>query len=307
MSTAESRPRLAFLPVSATPPKVSIVLGSYQRLAFLRATIESVRDNGITVPYEIIVVDGGSTDGSVRWLTEQKDVITIVQHNRGEFRGRPIERRSWGYFMNLGFRAAEGRYILMISDDCLLVPGAVMAGVRQFEAALAADEPLGALAFYWRNWPEQREYNVGLTLGERMFVNHGLYKREALAEVGWIDEDRYRFYHADGDLCLRLWDAGYTVTDCPDAYVEHFTHANLEVRASNIEQQQADWATYVERWRGRFELDTAAPAWVSRGYDDRARTYRRFPREERIRLALRRSRTLELARGALTRALSRAA
>jgi GT2 family glycosyltransferase len=268
--------------VSPASPKVSIVLGSYQRLAFLRAAIESVRDNGITGPYEIIVVDGGSTDGSVRWLTEQKDVITIVQHNRGEFRGRPIERRSWGYFMNLAFRATEGKYVVMISDDCLLVPGAIDAAVARFEQALAQDEPLGALAFYWRNWPEQREYNVGYTFGDRMHVNHGMYRREALEAVGWIDEERYRFYHADSDLCLKLWDAGYTVADCPGAYVEHFTHANVEVRASNLEQQQADWAAYRERWTPVFpELPGR---WVTRAYTDPSRTVRRFPRRDRWKL-----------------------
>ena len=74
--------------------EISVVLGSYNRCSFLKAAIESVRNNGITVPYEIIVVDGGSTDGSFRWLSRQKDIITIIQHNRGTFRGKPIRRRS---------------------------------------------------------------------------------------------------------------------------------------------------------------------------------------------------------------------
>lgn len=287
------------VPAVPEPPKVSIVLGSYNRKAFLRATIESIRDNGIAGPYEIIVVDGGSNDGSVEWLTSQKDIVTIVQHNRGEFRGRPIERRSWGYFMNLGFKAAEGKYVLMISDDCLLVPGAVNEGVRHFEGALATGKRLGALAFYWRNWPDQEEYNVGLTLGGRMFVNHGMYLRDALEEVGWIDEERYRFYHADGDLCLKLWEVGYVVEDCPTAYVEHFTHANLEVRASNLQQQQADWAAYVARWEPA--LGPERGGWVTRRHTDALATARRFPRRERLRLAARRSRALGLARSAVAR------
>jgi glycosyltransferase involved in cell wall biosynthesis len=99
--------------------QISIVLGSYNRRKFLEGAIHSVRKNGIKVPYEIIVVDGGSTDGTLRWLNKQKDIITIVQHNRGSFRGKPVERRSWGYFMNLGFKCARGRFIVMISDDTL--------------------------------------------------------------------------------------------------------------------------------------------------------------------------------------------
>ena len=83
---------------------VSIVLGSYNRKAFLQEAIESIRCNGITVPYEIIVVDGGSTDGSKEWLINQPDIITIVQHNRMASGNQLSKRRNWGYFMNLSFK-----------------------------------------------------------------------------------------------------------------------------------------------------------------------------------------------------------
>jgi len=96
-------------------------------------------------------VDGGSTDGSLQYLAKQKDVITNIQHNRGEFRGKKIERRSWGYFINLGFNTSHGRYILMISDDCLLVPGALKNGVTLFEELLSKGQKIGAVAFCWRN------------------------------------------------------------------------------------------------------------------------------------------------------------
>jgi glycosyltransferase involved in cell wall biosynthesis len=121
-----------------TKPIVSVVLGSYNHYSFLRAVLESVRNNGQNFPYEIIVVDGGSTDGSLHYLTKQKDIITIIQHNRGKFRGKKIERRSWGYFMNLGFKTAQGIYILMISEDCLLVPGALKNGVSLFDELLSS-------------------------------------------------------------------------------------------------------------------------------------------------------------------------
>src|SRR5262245_31491930 len=71
-------------------PRVSIVLGSYNRQPFLKAAIESVRSNCAGMAHEIIVIDGGSTDGSVEWLVSQKDILTIVQHNRGEFLGKAI-------------------------------------------------------------------------------------------------------------------------------------------------------------------------------------------------------------------------
>ena len=270
-------------------PVVSIVLGSYNRCSFLRSTLESVRHNGMNFPYEIIVVDGGSTDGSLDYLRRQKDVITIIQHNRGMFRGKLIERRSWGYFMNLGFKCAQGKYICMISDDCLLVPHAVQNGVDVFEKHLAAGRNVGAMAFYWRNWPEQKDYWVGLAFGEKMFVNHGLYLREAISSVGWIDEERYGFYHADGDLCLKLWQNGYEVVESPDSFAEHFMHASGKLRKSNLENQKKDWQAYQKRWEGVFlnsDKQNAAD-WKYKPYKDSFDTYTKFPFFARLHIAIR--------------------
>lgn len=270
---------------------ISIVLGTYNRIPFLKLTIDSIRRELDLCPFshEIIVVDGGSSDGTLKWLTKQKDIISIVQHNRGQWRGKPIERRSWGYFMNLGFKCAQGKFVCMLSDDCLVVPGAVKNGVDLFEARLAAGEKVGALAFYWRNWPEQKEYRVGLTLGNKMFVNHGLYLKDALETVGFIDEETYHFYHADGDLCLKMWDQGYACIEAPDSYIEHYSHANLAVRGSNTEKQQNDWTTYLNRWDGIFYHPEKHDIgdWITKAFRDTKLTAARFKQAETYMFRLR--------------------
>jgi len=232
--------------------QISVVLGSYNRRRFLKAAIQSIRDNGITVPYEIVVVDGGSTDGSLPWLSRQKDIITIVQHNQGSFRGKPIQRRSWGYFMNLAFKCAQGKFIVMISDDSLLVPDSIMNGLDYYKRLTAQGRTIGALAFYFRNWPEQRRYFVRTTIGDKISVNQSIFQRNALEDVGWIEEERYQFYHADSDLSLKLWQRGYEVVDCPNAFVEHFRHSNSTMRKQNMRSQKSDWSAYVDRWTGVF-------------------------------------------------------
>jgi glycosyltransferase involved in cell wall biosynthesis len=236
-----------------TPTKtLSVVIGSYNRYALLPQTIQSVRDNAQGLDCEIIVIDGGSTDGALKWLIQQKDIITIVQHNRGEVNGQPIERRSWGYFMNLGFKATQGKYVLMLSDDCLLLSGALQTGLDRFSALEKAGRKVGAMAFYFRNWPQEQAYYVQKTLGNKLFVNHGLYLRQAMADVGWVDEERYQFYKADGDLCLKMWHAGYEVVECPGAYVEHYYDADEAVRQSNNAVLDCDRKAYAERWQGIF-------------------------------------------------------
>lgn len=231
---------------------VSIVLGSYNRIEFLPLTIQNIRQEAAAINHEIIVVDGGSTDGSLEWLCQQKDLITIVQHNRGEWLGSQIERRSWGYFMNLGFKVAQGKYVCMLSDDCLLTPGSLQNGITYFEEQSAAGRNVGAVAFYFRDWSKEDDYHVGCTLGEKMYVNHGLYAKEALEAVGYIDEETFFFYNGDGDLCLKMWQKGYEVIDSPHSYVEHYPHANIKVRKSNYERQKQDTDRYLAKWSGIF-------------------------------------------------------
>ncbi|MFA6390972.1 MAG: glycosyltransferase [Patescibacteria group bacterium] len=233
-------------------PIISIVLGSYNRLPFLRGAIDSIRKNGLDLSYEIIVIDGGSNDGSIKYLLSQKDIITIVQYNRGYWQGKAIERKNWGYFMNIAFRASHGKYIVMISDDCLILPGSISNAYKLFEEKLNLGKKVGAVAFYWRNYPKEEKYFVRLTLGLKMMVNHGMYLRQALENIDFFDEDHYFFYHADGDLCLRLWQKGYEVIDCDKAFVEHFDLVNTNVRLTNNTGRTECWQRYKQRWAGIF-------------------------------------------------------
>jgi glycosyltransferase involved in cell wall biosynthesis len=244
-------------------PLVSVVLGSYNRRFYLKAAIESVRNEKMGFPYEIIVVDGGSTDGSLQYLIKQKDIITILQHNRGRWQGKPIHKKSWGYFMNLGFRAASGKYICMLSDDCLVIPGAINNGITLFEEKLSKTEKIGAVAFYWREWPGADCYKVGKTFGNKMFVNHGLFLRTALEEVNFIDEDNYNFYHADGDLILRMAEKGYFCIESPNSFIEHYRHANYFARKTNT--NSFDWAHYQARWEN---LGIPSSSWIEKEYTD---------------------------------------
>jgi glycosyltransferase involved in cell wall biosynthesis len=228
--------------------KISVVLGTLNRLPYLQATIESIRRSTCSLPIEIIVVDGGSSDGSLRWLAEQKDVITIIQHNIDVVDGKKVRKKSWGYFMNLGFKIAQGELICMISDDSVLHPDALEQGVATYRCAVAAGKNIGGIAFRWRSYPEETNYRVGYTLGGKMFVNHGFYVRDALQAVGWLEEEALKFYFADGDVCLKLADHGYEVICGEDSHVEHFEIPKQSSPNVSTALIESEWGAYLERW-----------------------------------------------------------
>ena len=246
-------------------PAVSIVLGTYNRRPFLEAAIASVRASRLGLPHEIIVVDGGSNDGSIEWLCGQSDIITIVQHNRTSMAGHSTRKRSWGYFMNLALKCAQGRYLCLISDDSVVHPDTIANAVAQFDRLIGAGRRLGALVFPWRSWPEETRYRVCMTIGDHLMANYGLFLRDAVAEVGWIEEERYSFYHADADLSLKLRHAGYEIAICEQALLEHFERAGIELRQGNLATDETDWKELTARWRGIF-FDPADPKpghWVT--------------------------------------------
>ena len=92
--------------------KISIVLATYNRFNFLRKCIQTLRNELHNIENEIIIIDGGSTDGTLDWLIKQKDITTIIQYNSGIFNKKIIEKKSWGYFMNTAFKACHNEYIL---------------------------------------------------------------------------------------------------------------------------------------------------------------------------------------------------
>lgn len=261
-------------------PDISIVLGTYNRLPFLKATIKNLREQKIQVPNETIVIDGGSTDGTIKWLTKQKDIISIIQHNHGKRSdGKPITRQSWGYFMNLALKCARGKYVVMISDDCLLIPDSIMNSYDQFEKLLGEGQKIGGLAYWWRNWPNDKEYKINFSIaGYSPSINHGMYLRDALEQAGWIEEDAYMFYCADGDLSYKVCREGYHIEICDTAIVEHYSHANEDIRSANSTYYKQDREVFLERWNELVEkFGTIRGRKIYRSFENLPPIYEDFP------------------------------
>jgi len=97
-------------------PQASVVISTHNRSAALQATLRALSHQDVSPDrYEVIVVDDGSTDGTTAALAQTRCVQRLkmirFERNRGVSAGR-----------NAGIRAAEGEWLILLSDDMLVTP-----------------------------------------------------------------------------------------------------------------------------------------------------------------------------------------
>ena len=110
-----------------TAPAVSVIISTYNRVDQLPAAVDACLAQETSDPYELLVVDNNSTDGTRQWI-EQRIA-------RGEARLRYVFEPHQGlpYARNAGIAQAQGRILAFTDDDISVGPGWVSAIVRAFE------------------------------------------------------------------------------------------------------------------------------------------------------------------------------
>lgn len=233
-------------------PKVSIVIGTYERCTRIKRCIEAVRRH-VHVPYELVVVEGGSTDGSVEWLAQQPDVRLHVEE----------QRAGCCKAYDLGFRSAAAPYVMWLNDDSYPCDGSVGHALEVLQREDLAD--VGMLAFYHTHhdpWNELhgfdhdgRRWGV-LHVRGHAYANFGLLRRSLLERVGFLDTGYY-FCAWDPDLALKIQhNAGLKVLSLPQAMVYHEELTDDRKAADAGDIRTRDNARLFRKWnlppKGRF-------------------------------------------------------
>ena len=216
---------------------VAVVVVTYDALPWLEHCLESVRG----VP--TVVVDNGSTDGTVGLVRDQFPEVRVVES----------ENRGLGAGWNVGIRETESRYVLILNADASLV-GDALERLVAFADSRPRTAVVGPLLRYpdgrlqrsvrgfptlWRLAteyfflrklaPRSRALNAFYAGGfehdevrEAEFVMGAcmLVRRSAIDEVGLLDEDFFLFSE-ETDWCYRFRQAGWEVVFFPSAECVH--------------------------------------------------------------------------------------
>ena len=222
---------------------VSIVVPTYNRFDKLRRCIEKIWRN-VSCAIEIIVVDGGSTDGTRDWLAKQVDLRVILEPQReGAVKA-----------FNKGFRAAVGQYVMWVNDDAYPLPGSIEAAVAMIEDSRCRD--VGMVAFY-HCWHSERNvldrverdgqcYELCHVRGYP-YANFGLIRRAQLEQVGYADE-RFYFFGFDPDLSLKIQlEKGLKVLGCREALIHH-DELHDERKCDDLTVGDEDNAKLFAKW-----------------------------------------------------------
>ena len=110
------------------PVKFLIVMPTYNRLAYTKKTIKSLRDT-ISVPYELVLVDNASTDGTKKWVLNTKGAHKFFND----------ENKYPGAACNLGFNMLLDNqkgftHLMRLDNDMKLEQGWDMVALRAFKA-----------------------------------------------------------------------------------------------------------------------------------------------------------------------------
>ena len=216
--------------------KLSVIIPTFNRRSVLERTLPTLMAQDFPADaFEILVVDDGSTDGTLELLRDWKSVCA--------FRALKAPHRGAGAARNVGIHAAVGEYVLFLDDDLLTPPDLLR---QHYEAQAESRErhivhgPIyvapGSAKTIIRHITElfYAEYNRSLTaemelrypegIGPRIamlssMVNSSM-PREALLRVGGFDEGIWAA--EDLELGLRLWKMGLPLHCRPSAFVHEF-------------------------------------------------------------------------------------
>jgi O-antigen biosynthesis protein len=213
---------------------LSIVVPTCQRAALLEQCIASI-ERGVRCDYELVVVDGGSTDATTSVLDRARQrlgskLIVI----------REEKREGFTKAANKGFHAATGRFMTWLNDDARPLPGTMERAIEQITAA-GSDVGLLALFHAWHGIRSVAyEMRIGgsvyrlLHVRGTLYANFGLGRRETFSSLGFFDE-RFFVNGCDPDFSLKVWESGMKVEPAYQTAIDHDEHEDARRHADSAQ------------------------------------------------------------------------
>ncbi len=221
----------------------SIVIPTYNRLPILQKCLSALEiqtfDPQTVTGYETIVVDDGSTDGTIDWLKNNTAELPHVKIYEQAHKGASAAR-------NLGVEQAKGDIIIFIDSDIVVLPTFLQCHT---DALLQAQQAAGddkiftyGAVINTANFedPTSEKYKI-IDFSNAYFATTNVaISRHWLMEVGLFDMDFNLYGWEDLELGVRLKNRGIKMVKCPEAVGYHWHPAFTLDRIPRLIQQEIE-------------------------------------------------------------------
>lgn len=215
--------------------RVSIIIVNWNGIHLLKGCFDSVF-NQTFKDFEVILVDNGSTDGSLEYVANAFPDVRVIP--------LPVNRGFTGG-NNEGFRQSNGSFIVLLNNDASIQEDwlermvAVMdsdAGLGSCASKIVIDgtdllDSAGDLFTTSFTGTKLGELQKAGDFNKPRFVAGpcaaaAIYRRDMLEQIGFFDDDFF-LNHEDTDLNLRAWLAGWRCLFIPDAVAYHKVSSSI--------------------------------------------------------------------------------
>jgi len=225
---------------------LSIIFGTYNRLESLKRCLSSIYAAvDADIDYEIVVVDGGSTDGSLEYLRGQDTTLGRL-HPVSKLL---VEERREGAVraFNRAFEASEGRYVMALNDDVEVLGDALSSAFRILEKRV-----VGQLALAYREGKQTNAEFRTYPVHRRPYANLGMIRRDVAEKIAYIQggfwNPIYHTYAADTELSCWVWKLGYTVEPALESRCLDWCVQDGLRETNNNGRNREDSALFYSRW-----------------------------------------------------------
>ncbi|MBV9924341.1 MAG: glycosyltransferase [Acidobacteria bacterium] len=245
--------------------KVTIIILTWNGLAYTKRCLETLRGRTAFNDYEVVVVDNGSTDGTVEYLRSLPWLRLLEnRENLGFVRGN---NRA------LAESVGDSDFVLLNNDTEIVQPdwlsrlqataygapevGIVGARLRRPDGMLQHAGTYMPIETFWGQQlgageKDVNQFNADAEVEGVVFACAYI-KREVYERVGPLDED-YFSYFEDSDYCLKARSQGFKVFCCGSATIVHHENTSTKVNKVSFEHLFLEsQKTFRRKWQAALE------------------------------------------------------
>ena len=227
-------------------PKISVVTPSFNSIHTIRDTIESVRSQDYR-NWEHIVIDGGSTDGTIDLLKQYPHLSWVSEKDEGHY-----------HAMNKGISRATGDMIYILNADDCVRPGVFTAVIEAFQQHPEWDALFGDARFVndsgqliFSRQEACYDYNV-LRYTKICYVIHqALFVRKSVHDRIGLYRHKDYLNGCDYEFILRLGRNGCKVGHLPRYLVDYRFHEHGQSADLRVKRNMDREGTLICREHGR--------------------------------------------------------